>query len=138
MTDRHHEQLSTRVVSSIVTLTRYLVDKSMQSRKIVQWCFLDPILREARSLFVNATDMLDGMDSMNKALRNVYNIQKQSILVSFLERDNRKKIVDGKRKKHYGFDYLACSYIDELCDDIISQICAYGRSHQPHNKGYDG
>ena len=49
-----------------MTLVRFLLDKSSQSRKLTQWCFIDPILREARSLFVNVTDMLDGMDTGKK------------------------------------------------------------------------
>ena len=59
--------MSLPLVSTTVTLVRFLLDKSMQARKITQWCFIDPILREARSLFVNVTDMLDGMDTGKKA-----------------------------------------------------------------------
>ena len=135
MNARHQQQMHTRLVSSVVTLNRYLLDKSQQARKLVQWCYVDAILKEARLLFVNTTNLLDGLDTKNKALQNVYSIQKQSVLISFLEEDFRPKKVEGKRKKHYGFDFSACAYIDEMCDDIISQICAYGQSHQPYDRG---
>lgn len=130
MNTRHRKQLKLPLVSTTMTLVRFLLDKSSQSRKLTQWCFIDPILREARSLFVNVTDMLDGMDTGKKALRNLYNIQKQTILVCFLESDGRHKD-DGKekKKKHYGFDFSACAYIDELCDNLIAQVGAYGQSH---------
>lgn len=135
MNNRHREQLSTAFVSKTMSLVRFLLDKSQQSRKITQWCFIDPILREARSLFVNICDLLDGMDSKGKALRNIYNVQKQSVLVRFLEQDGRRKKVQGKVKKHYGFDLNACACIDEMCDELIAQVCAYGQSHQPYNRG---
>ena len=142
MNRRHQEQMSNRITSSVVNLTAYLVNKASQSRKIVQWTFIEPILREARSLFVYATDMLDGRDTRDKALRCVYNIQKQAVLVSFLERDTRKKALsqaelEGRKnnKKQYGFDFEACAYIDEMCDDIIAQLCAYGQNHKPYNQG---
>lgn len=136
MNSRHQNQMNQPLITSALCLNRYLLDKSAQARKLVQWCYIDPILREARMLFVNATDLLDGLDTKNKALRNVYNIQKQTVLVCFLEQDNRKKKEEStKRKKHYGFDSYACAYIDEMCDDIISQVSAYGQSHQPYNRG---
>ena len=138
MNTRHRKHMGLPLVSTTMTLVRYLLDKSCQSRKLTQWCFIDPILREARSLFVNVTDMLDGMDTGKKAMRNLYNIQKQTVLVCFLECDNRRKD-DGKqkKKKHYGFDFAACAYIDELCDNLVGQIGAYGQSHQPYNRGQD-
>lgn len=142
MNTRHQEQMSNKITSSVVTLVGYLVNKASQSRKIVQWTFIEPILREARSLFVYATDLLDGRDTRDKALRCVYNIQKQSVLVCFLERDTRKRAVSQatlegakNRKKQYGFDNEACAYIDEMCDGIIAQICAYGQNHKPYNRG---
>lgn len=138
MTDRHKKQLSSGMVSLTMTLNRYLVDKSQQARKIVKWNFIDPILKEAQALFVNITDMMDGVDSKNKVLRNLYSIQKRSVLVAFLERDNRRKVVNGKRKKHYGFDAHAAAYIDTTCDDLISQVNAFSQSHQPYDRGQDG
>ena len=138
MNNRHRKQLNLPLVSTTMTLVRFLLDKSTQSRKITQWCFVDPILREARLLFVNVTDMLDGQDTGRKALRNLYNIQKQSVLVCFLESDARRKKVNGKAKKHYGFDFAACAYIDETCDNLIEQVIAYGQSHQPYDRGHDG
>ena len=140
MNNRHHKQMTCRLTTSTITLIRYLVDKSSQARKIVQWNFIEPILREARNLFVYATDLLDGRDTGDKALRCIYNIQKQSILVCALERDNRKHKTElneeyDKRKKQYGFDEYACAYIDEMCDDIIEQISAYCQNHKPQNKG---
>lgn len=142
MNTRHQQQMSHGITSAVVTLVQYLVNKASQSRKIVQWTFIEPILREARSLFVYATDLLDGRDTRDKALRCLYNIQKQSVLVCFLERDNRKKtlsqsMLDGtkNRKKQYGFDYEACAYIDEMCDKIIAQVCAFGQNHKPYNRG---
>lgn len=138
MNTRHRNQMSLPLVSTTVTLVRFLLDKSMQARKITQWCFIDPILREARSLFVNVTDMLDGLDTGKKAQRNLYNIQKQTVLVSFLERDNRPGGAKEKKKKHFGFDFAACAYIDETCDGLLAQISAYGQRHQPQDKGHDG
>lgn len=140
MNNRHQKQMSCNLTTSSITLIRYLVDKSSQARKIVQWNFIEPILREARNLFVYATDMLDGRDTKDKALRCVYNIQKQSLLVCALERDMRKHKTKPneeyrKLKKPYGFDEYACAYVDEMCDNIIAQICAYGQNHQPQNKG---
>lgn len=42
MNNRHREQLSTAFVSKTMSLVRFLLDKSQQSRKITQWCFIDP------------------------------------------------------------------------------------------------
>lgn len=59
-------------------------------------------------------------------------------LVRFLEKDIRPSGVKEKKKKHYGFDFSACAYIDETCDGLHAQISAYGQRHQPQDKGHDG
>lgn len=134
MITRHQKQINQPLVTSTLCLNRFLVDKSTQARKIVQWCYIEPILKEAQQLFVNATNMLDGLDTKDAAIQNVYNIQKQTVLVFFLEKDNRKIVKSGK-KKHYGFDANACAHIDEMCDGILEQLTTKGQNHKPYDRG---
>lgn len=137
MDQRHREQLSTPLVTSTLILIRFIVDKAQQARRIVRWEFISPILKEARLLFVNIGNMIDGVDCKNEALQNLYSIQKQTVMVCYLEKDNRPKSSKNNkgRKKHYGFDIHACAYIDEMCDNIIKYINNFGQNHQPYDRG---
>jgi len=124
------------MVTTALTLVRFLLDKSSQSRRLVQMSFIESILREGRQLLVSVLDLLDGMPVKDKALRSLYSIQRLSVVVGFLERDNRRGSGD-RKKKNYGFCPASCAYIDELCDDLIGQISAYDQCHPPYRKGQD-
>ena len=96
MDQRHREQLSTPLVTSTLILIRFIVDKAQQARRIVRWEFISPILKEARLLFVNIGNMIDGVDCKNEALQNLYSIQKQTVMVCYLE-----KVYFVIKKEHY-------------------------------------
>ena len=143
MNNRNRKILETKLTTGTLTLIRYLVNKSSQARKLVQWYFIAPILRDSFSLWESILDYQDGQSAREKVLRLIHKIQRQTVLVGSLERDERKKRLGEaekkkKRKKQYGFDFVALAYIDELCDDLIQQVCAFGQTHKPQYKGQDG
>lgn len=145
MSPRHHKQMSLPLVTTTLILLKFILNKSAQSRKLVQWCFIEPLLKDARTLFVYVTNMLDGFDTADEAIFLTESIQKQTIMIEFLEKDIRPKYITvsnsdnnkRKKKKHFGFDFDACAHIDELCDKLVEMIRAYGQSRQSHNKGQD-
>lgn len=143
MNNRNRKILETKLTTTTATLLRYLVNKSSQARKLVQLFFIAPILRDGFSLWESILDYQDGQPARDKVLRLIHKIQRQTVLVGILERDERKKRLGEaerkeKRKKQYGFDFFALAYIDELCDNLIQQVCAFGQIHKPQNKGQDG
>lgn len=139
MNARHREKMSHPLLTKTVGLARYITDKSQQARRLVKQGYIYTLLKECMELWHNVADLLDGRDTANKAMRNLYRIQQDSLFIGFMERDVRKPVDDdGKtKKKHYGFDFHAVAYIDECCDNLLAEISAFGQHHKPHNKGYD-
>lgn len=143
MNARHQKKMSHPLVTKTVALNRYLYDKTQQARRVTKQGCLYKLLAEGMELWHSVCDLVDGMDTGNKAMRQLYRIQQDAVFAGFMEKDDRHALqpepgVDGKpkaRKKHYGFDFHAVAYVDEMCDDLLAEICAYGQNHKPQNKG---
>ena len=134
----NHQKTLTRLETSTMVLATWLTNKSHQSRRIVQNSYQVEILRVVWTLWQAVCDVLDGVDEVKKVHRCLNIIRRGAFLIGGVERDNRPKKVNGKPKKHYGFDAYAVAYIDELCDDIAQQVGAYGQIHKPCNRGQGG
>ncbi len=125
MNARHRKQFSHKIVTGSATLYRYLIDKYHQSRKIVRQDLISCIVREGRLLTFNALELVDGMPARDKALVNLYHIQKWSVVAGIIEHGHC-----GGKKKNYGFCPAAIAYIDEMCDKLIADISAYDQSRK--------
>lgn len=159
MNNRHRKSLEHPLVTKVVSLNLYLVEKSSQARKLVQVNYINSILSKGSILFDLAMDYIDGLDTRKRMQECVYSIQRKIYLIAAIESNEcRKRTAQGKKVeggqsddsvsndgghtkrkyKHYGFDTYACSFIDDLCQNLITEISTYKgqlASGGHHNKG---
>lgn len=138
MNPRHRNNNLSHIETQTLLLLDFVVNKATQSRRLVQQSALVELIKVVWSLWYAVCDILDGVDSRKTAIRLVHKVVRGAFAIGYVESRNPKKMDShGKPKKHYGFDTFAVAYIDELCDDLIAQISAFGQFRQPQHKGQD-
>lgn len=123
MKKRTQERLFAPVIGRVIILNEYVLDKRGKAKKVLQYDYIDDMVKQCYILFKYAMRQLKGLDYVKRSVELCEEIQCSAYLITRLG----------------GFSRKECAWIDVTVDEIIDEIgkCSKSQNSQNHHMTQD-
>lgn len=117
MKKRTQERLFTPVIGRVAVLNEYVLRKRGKAKKVVQYNYIDDMVKQCFLLFKYAMRQLSGKDYVKRSVELCEEIQCSAYLIARLG----------------GFTAEECARIDVSVDEILDEISNAAKSQEGQN-----
>ena len=120
MKKRTQERLFTPIIGRVATLNEYILRRRGKAKKVVQYNYIDDLIKQCFLLFKYAMRQLSGKDYVKRSMELCEEIQCSTYLIARL----------------HGFTPEECAWIDVAVDEIIDGITNAAKSQNENGQNH--
>ena len=117
MKKRTRERLLTPLIGRVAMLNEYVLQRRGKAKKVMQYNYIDDLLKQCFLLFKYAMRQLAGKDYAKRSTELCEEIQCSAYLIARL----------------HGFTSGECAWIDVTVDEILDDIVNAAKSQRPES-----